>query len=49
MKTVRPKGVLVCVGVPLIIIFFAAQWQGIFKVANSIAGLIGGIIGNAIY
>ena len=27
----------------------ASQWQGIFKLVNSIAGLIGGSIGNGIY
>ena len=47
MKTVRPKGVLVCVGVPLIIIFFAGLLAaGIYSIINGsyLTGIIGTVI-----
>ena len=47
MKVIRPKGVLVCVGVPLIIIFFAGLLAaGIYSIINGsyLTGIIGTVI-----
>ena len=47
MKTIRPRGALVCVGIPLIIIFFAGLLAvGIYSIVNGsyLTGIIGIIV-----